>query len=79
MRKKVGTDMTGRESLLADIEARRHQKNDDRIRVLKADLRAKPDEAGYDPYDNPGPAKAVTEVGQAALLQSGRKDLKKRR
>jgi hypothetical protein len=77
--KKAGTDMTGRESLLAEIEARRHQKNEDRIEVLKADLGAKPEEAGYNPYDNPGPAKTVTEVGRAAWPQSGRKILKKRR
>lgn len=71
--------MTGRESLLAEIEARRHQKNDDRIQVLKADLRAKPDEAGYNPYDNPGPAKTVTEVGLTASRQPRRKILKQRR
>jgi len=65
--------MTGRESLLADIEARRHQKNDDPIKVLKADLTATPDEAGYDPYDNPGPAKTVAEIGGLAPMKSGRK------
>jgi len=79
MRKKVGTDMTGRESLLADIEARRHQKNDDRIKVLNADLTLTPGEAGYDPYDNPGPAKTVTEVGGVAALKSGQKPPRQRR
>jgi len=75
----VGTEMMGRESLLADIEARRHQKNDDRIKVLNADLRTKPEEAGYNPYDNPGPAKTVTEVGRNASPQSGRKLPRQRR
>jgi len=79
MRKKVGTDMTGRESLLAGLEARRHQKNDDRIKVLKADLRSTPDEAGYDPYDNPGPAKTVTEVGGTTPMKSGSKLPRQRR
>jgi len=65
--------MTGRESLLAEIEARQHQKTEDHVKILKADLTPTPEEAGYNPYDNPGPAKTVTEVGRIAPLKSGRK------
>jgi hypothetical protein len=71
--------MTGREGLLAEIEARRYQEEEDRVEVLNAELTVRPEEAGYNPYDNPGLAKTVMEVGRIAALQSGRKTLKKRR
>ncbi len=79
MREKTGTEMTGREGLLAEIEARRHQDTRDGITVLNAELRPKPEELGYDPYDNPGPAKTVTDLDRTASAQSGAKVLKKRR
>jgi hypothetical protein len=71
--------MTGRHSLLAEIEARRHRKTGASVEVLSAELTPNPEDAGYDPYDNPGPAKTVTELGRAASLQSRRRLLKKRR
>jgi hypothetical protein len=71
--------MTGRHSLLAEIEARRHQKTEGSIEILSAELTPNPADAGYDPYDNPGPAKTVTELGRAASPQSRRKLFKKRR
>ena len=71
--------MTGRHSLLAELEARRQQKKEGSVEVLSAELRSNPENAGYDPYDNPGPAKTVAELGRAASLQSRRKLLKKRR
>ena len=77
--KKQVPKMTGREGLLAEIEARRHQETRDRITLLEAELRPKPEELGYNPYDNPGPAKTVTELDRTASVQSGAKALKKRR
>ncbi len=71
--------MTGRHSLLAELEARRHQEREGSVEVLSAELRPTPDDAGYDPYDNPGPAKTVAVLGRAASRQSRRKLLKKRR
>jgi len=71
--------MTGRESLLAELEARRHQKTEGSAKVLSAELTPMPEEAGYNPYDNPGLAKPVIEVGRAASQQSKRTPLKKRR
>ena len=71
--------MTGRHSLLAELEARRQQQTEESVEVLSAELRLNAADAGYDPYDNPGPAKTVAEFGRAASLQSRRKLLKKRR
>ena len=71
--------MTGRHSLLAELEARRQQKTEGSVEVLSAELRPNAEDAGYDPYDNPGPAKTVTELGRSASLQLRRRLLKKRR
>ncbi|MDH3612994.1 MAG: hypothetical protein OES10_06890 [Gammaproteobacteria bacterium] len=51
--------MTGRESLLAEIEAKRREKAAERIEVLTADLTFAADNTGYNPYDNPGPPKPL--------------------
>ena len=52
--------MSGRQSLLAEIEAKRRAaaKKDD-IEVLAADLSIAPEETSYDPYDKPGHAKPL--------------------
>jgi hypothetical protein len=71
--------MTGRHSLLAELEARRQQTTEGSVEVLSAELRPNTEDAGYDPYDNPGLAKTVAEPGRAASLQSRRRLLKKRR
>ncbi len=56
--------MTGRERLLAEIEAKRLEAENRKrarksVKVLNTDLRLAADESGYDPYDNPGHAKPL--------------------
>jgi len=56
--------MTGRERLLAEIEAKRLEAEKRKragkpIEVLNTDLRIAADNAGYDPYDNPSHAKPL--------------------
>ena len=56
--------MTGRERLLAEIEAKRLEAEKRKragkpVEILSADLRIAADDAGYDPYDNPGHAKPL--------------------
>ena len=64
--------MSGRESLLAEIEARRRAqaKKDmtDHVEVLAADLTLAPDDTSYDPYDKPGPAKPL-DVDRGATIR----------
>lgn len=52
--------MTGRQTLLAEIEAKRRKQAEDPIEVLQADLSCCAEDAGYNPYDNPGPAKPLS-------------------
>jgi hypothetical protein len=60
--------MTGRQSLLADIEAKRRKRTADRIEVLSAGISFSPTEnIGYNPYDNPGPAKPLDVDTDAAI------------
>jgi len=56
--------MTGREHLLAEIEAKRLEAEKRKragkpLEIVSADLRIAAEEAGYDPYDNPGHAKPL--------------------
>lgn len=52
--------MSGRQSLLAEIEAKRRAAAEkDDIEVLAADLTIAPDENAYNPYDKPGHAKPL--------------------
>jgi len=52
--------MSGRQSLLAEIEAkRRAAAKRDEVEVLAADLSIAPDETSYNPYDKPGHAKPL--------------------
>ena len=52
--------MSGRQSLLAEIEAkRRAAAKKDEVEVLAADLSIAPDDVSYDPYDKPGHAKPL--------------------
>ncbi len=55
--------MSGRESLLAEIEARRRAQaqkgKNGEVEILAADLSIAPEDTSYDPYDKPGPAKPL--------------------
>jgi hypothetical protein len=51
--------MTGRETLLAEIEAKRRKQAADPIEVLQTNLSCSAEDTGYNPYDNPGPAKPL--------------------
>jgi hypothetical protein len=69
--------MSGRQSLLAEIEAkRRAAAKKDEVEVLAADLSIAPEEASYDPYDKPGHAKPLDIDPE---LTFRRKALKKKR
>ena len=55
--------MSGRQTLLAEIEARRRaqaQKDSTgTVEILAGDLALEPDDTSYDPYDKPGAAKPL--------------------
>ena len=52
--------MSGRQSLLAEIEAkRRGAATRHEIEVLDAELTLASEDPGYNPYDRPGPAKPL--------------------
>jgi hypothetical protein len=72
--------MSGRQSLLAEIEARRRaqakQDMTDQVEILAADLTLAPDDNSYNPYDKPGGAKPL-DVDSDTTLR--RKALRKRR
>lgn len=68
--------MSGRERLLAEIEARRRQQARKPVDILQADLSCAPDDAGYNPYDNPGRAKPF-QIDRNPT--SGRRAAKRRR
>jgi hypothetical protein len=55
--------MSGRQSLLAEIEARRRAQakmdQTDQVDILAADLTLVPEDTSYDPYDKPGAAKPL--------------------
>ncbi len=68
--------MTGRESLLAGIEARRRKQAEESVELLKTDLSFTAEDAGYDPYDNPGTAKPLDIDGRRPKK---RRPLKRRR
>ncbi len=55
--------MSGRQTLLAEIEARRRAKAQEdatgTVEVLAADLALEPDDTSYNPYDKPGAAKPL--------------------
>ena len=74
--------MSGRQTLLAEIEARRRaraqQDTTGTVEVLAADLALEPEDTSYDPYDKPGAAKPLdTERGITARRKAFLK--KKRR
>ena len=71
--------MTGRESLLAEIEARRHKAAREPIKVLRADIDIVPGDSGYNPYDNPGPAKPLDVDGETTIRRSALKAKKRGR
>lgn len=55
--------MSGRQSLLAEIEARRRaqarMEETGQVEILAADLTLLPEDTSYDPYDKPGAAKPL--------------------
>ncbi len=51
--------MSGRQTLMAEIEARRRSEAKDEIEVLAVDLAIASDEDGYNPYDTPGHSKPL--------------------
>ncbi len=66
--------MTGRERLLAEIEAKRLKQAESQVDILSADLRIGADDSGYDPYDNPGSAKPLdTGSRKPAIKRRSRK------
>ena len=69
--------MSGRQSLLAEIEAKRRAaaKKDD-VEVLAADLSIAPEDSSYNPYDKPGHAKPLDIDSDVTF---GRKAQKKKR
>jgi hypothetical protein len=74
--------MSGRESLLAEIEARRRaqakQDSSDKIEILAADLSLAPEDTSYNPYDKPGAAKPLS-TDSGAMLRRRALRKKKRR
>ena len=52
--------MSGRQTHLAEIEARRRAAaKEQEIDILAADLSLAPEDTSYNPYDKPGPAKPL--------------------
>jgi hypothetical protein len=74
--------MSGRESLLAEIEARRRaqaqKESSDNIEVLAADLSLAPEDTSYDPYDKPGAAKPLNTDSGAKLRRKALRYRKRR-
>jgi len=68
--------MSGRQTLLAEIEARQRRAAKGQTEVFTADLAIASDNEGYNPYDKPGHAKPLT-VDRAATIR--RKAIKKKR
>jgi len=68
--------MSGRQTSLAEIEARQRSAAKSEIEVLAVDLTIASDEEGYDPYDKPGHAKPLS-IDRAATIR--RKALKSKR
>lgn len=69
--------MSGRQHLLAEIEARRRDAaKTNEVEVLATELTLAHEETGYDPYDCPGSAKPLDVDGGATV---GLKALRKRR
>ena len=65
--------MTGRETLLAEIEAERRKNAAEPVEVLQVDLIYSAEEAGYNPYDNPGPAKPLSVERDVSTSRNGAK------
>ena len=59
--------MSGRQTLLAEIEARQQSAATGEIELHAVDLTIASDEEGYDPYDKPGHAKPLTIDGAATI------------
>ena len=71
--------MSGRQSHLAEIEAkRRAAAKEDEIEVLAADLSIAPDESSYDPYDKPGHAKPLDIEPDVTFRRKALKNRKRR-
>lgn len=51
--------MSGRETLLAELEAKRREQAEKPVDVLDTEIWPGVDDTGYNPYDNPGHAKPL--------------------
>ena len=79
--------MSGRESLLAGIEARRRaqakkdQAKKDKtqdVEILAADLTLAPEDTSYDPYDKPGAAKPLDIDSDVTIRRKALRNKKRR-
>ncbi len=55
--------MPSRHQLLAELEDRRRENEEDGVEVLDWDLAESPDLSGHNPYDNPGAGKIPPQGG----------------
>ena len=74
--------MSGRQTLLAEIESRRRaqakKEQTDQVEILAAELTLAPEDTSYNPYDKPGAAKPLdidsgVTIRHKVLRKSGRR------
>ena len=74
--------MSGRQTLLAEIEARRRAqaKKDktEQVEILAADLTLAPDDTSYNPYDKPGAAKPLDVDSDVTIRRKALRNKKRR-
>lgn len=72
--------MSTRQTLLADIEARRRaQATADQNASPDAELDIAPEDNSYNPYDHPGPAKPLDVDSAITIRRKALRKLKRRR
>lgn len=69
--------MSGRQTLLAEIEARQRLAAKGETEILTTDLTIATDDDGYNPYDKPGHAKPLN-VDRASAIRRKALKLKRR-
>ena len=74
--------MSGRQTLLAEIEARRRaqaQKDKtEQVEILAADLTLAPEDTSYNPYDKPGAAKPLDVDSDVTIRRKALRNRKRR-
>ena len=74
--------MSGRQTLLAEIQARRRAqaKKDktEQVEILAADLTLAPDDTSYNPYDKPGAAKPLDIDSDVTIRRKALRNKKRR-